>query len=229
MLETAKNITLPIQLLALIVIGIVIIGVFSLAQGIPPASAVILALAVVSLLVFAIIFTFKGAAISNAGQAYSDSHPASETIPPDELPTELTVPNEMYNHVAPALEALGFRSQQSVDSTRWGKTYRYSEAEKPDHRIILIQLDPSFFEFGTEWFQKRWLSFAVSVFRTPPNQLVILSETKVICQEAHYEVDDVRRRHNVDVVFLTKLILDTIRGSGLEDNKENLKLHLRLG
>ena len=228
MLETASNITLPIQLLALIVISIVIITFFSLQQRIPLENAAILVLAIVLLMGFAIIFTYKGAAISNAGQAHNNGQAPSETVPPDEFPTELILSNEMYNHVAPALEALGFRLQQSVDTTRWGKTYRYSEAEKPNQRITLIQLDPSFFKFGTEWSQKRWLDYAVGVFRTPPNQLVILSDITIICQEAHYEVADVRRRHNVDVVFLTKIIMDTIRGSGLEDNKENLKLHLRL-
>jgi len=183
---------------------------------------------VISLLVFAILFTLKGVPISVAGRNSPNDQPGSNNVAPDELPTELTLPNEIFNHLAPALGALGFTAQQTVDSTRWGKTYHYSEAERSTHRISLIKLDPNFFQFGAAWSQKRWLDYAVSIFRTSPSQLVVLSDTTMICEEAHYEVDDVKKNRNVDVVFLTKIILDTIRGSSLEDNVENLRLHLRL-
>ena len=205
-----------------------IVGIFAFGQGIPTLNAAILAFIVIALTVLAIVFISRGVPISTIAQGRSDTHSGQVEEAPDELPIDLVLPNEIYNHVAPALQALGFSTRQNVDSTRWAKTYRYSEAERQNYRIIMIKLDPQFFAFGTEWFQKRWLAFAVSIFRTPPNQLVIFSDTRTICQEAHYEIDDVRKNLNVDTIFLTKMILDTIRASDLNDNVENLKLHLKL-
>jgi hypothetical protein len=230
-LEAARYITHPIQLLSLTVIGLILIAYFVSSQTAPITNAeitAILILIVVALFLFAAIFIFRGTAISNAGQDSRDFLRDSDDAPPDALPTELILPNELYHHIAPALEVLGFTTQQRVEGAHWGKTYYFSEAERANERIALISLDRSFFGSGPLWSQKRWLGYIVSVFRTRPTHLAIVSETTVICQEAHYEIDDVKRDYNVDVVFLTKIILDALRASQPDDNARDLKHRLRL-
>ena len=178
-----------------------------------------------------IVFVLRGETISRASTDYSTDqmHESASENAPQELPEDLKIPDEIYHCVEPALKKLGFKVEQSVESLRWTKTYYYSNAIMSGKIITMIGLDPKFFKFGGQWRRNRWLSFLFPIFQPVPTHVAIFSDTQMICEEALFEVKDIKRDHGAEVVFFTKLTADTLRGSKtVEDKVANLKLHLGL-
>jgi hypothetical protein len=121
--------------------------------------------------------------------------------------------------------------QHAVDSTRWGKTYYYSCAKnKSGRRIAMLCLDGSFFAFGSRWMERRWLNLIAQIMKETPTDLMVFSDTNQICEEALYEIKDIRRMHKVNTVLMTNMLVTTFRSAATskDDIVEVLKLHLEL-
>ncbi len=219
-LKIARDVTKPFQLIALGILAILVLGILLSFFEMPVQNAIAIALIVLALTFVTSLFVIKFTETTSATGQQGES--------PEEIPTDLKVKDDIFNRIATPLQTLGFETQHSVDNTKWGKTYYYSCAHNGDRSVCLLSLDANFFMFGNTWRERRWLNYLMQIPRQHPTDLVIFSETETICQEALYEMDDVRRRQSVSIVLLTKIIIDTFRqaSTGDEDILDAIKWYL---
>ena len=94
--------------------------------------------------------------------------------------------------------------------------------------VGLISLDPKFFMFGDAWKKIRWFSYISKIPQNTFNYIVIFSDTKFICQEALYEMMDVKVDTGSNVTILSELLSNEIRQASTTEDRIIDILKLRL-
>lgn len=151
-----------------------------------------------------------------------------EEVPILELPTDLKLRNDLYDRLKDPLTSLNLVITHGAKGTLWGEDCYYTEARNNQKNIGLISFDNAFFKYGDIWKTGRWFNTLTQIPEKKFSDLVIFSDTEMICQEALYEMEDVKKRDNTRIVLFTKIYLDQfLKASTPEDLIiKTFKLHL---
>lgn len=153
---------------------------------------------------------------------------SKETV--TEIPTDLKVEDELFNRIVRPLNDMNIQITHSVSTTKWEKTYYYTKGLLNKRVFGLISLDQVFFHDKESWRKGLWFSYILDIPNKPFSDLIVFSNTEYICQEALYEINDIKKRKNIDIILVTKIYLNEFKKAATtsDEIKDVFKLLLSL-
>jgi hypothetical protein len=151
-------------------------------------------------------------------------------VPVLELPKNLKLPDDLFNSIKDPLTNLDLNVTHGVRGELWGEDCYYTEAKNEDKNIGLVSLDSDFFKYGDRWKTGRWFNVMTNLPDQKFSELIVFSDTNMICQEALYEIEDVKKREDTKIILMTKIYVEQFLKASTPEEMitESFKLHLNI-